>query len=288
MKFLPFVKFWAFAVKNILSEIINDILIKSWETQASSCRDISNEEDMVLMSGQIKDIHGMLMYYFKCLNVADDIKQVIGVNEAEEYFGIFAQMSSSFLKSVHGHVIDNTFSNESKSRKNMHLINYIDEDPVHPRFASNPRFISGVGAKRERLLFTPDEEMEKHTAFYTHLYQPFNVATYDVKMRKYIKEKYGVDIESLVKKWSKLCWNCFKPFEDLKKCAKCKLAVYCGKKCQIEDWKIHKICHDLFDKNLESLERIPRFINFTNIESLAASGERPNRVVILANPATPI
>ena len=241
------------------------------------------------MSGQIKDIHGMLMYYFKCLNVADDIKQVIGVNEAEEYFGIFAQMSSSFLKSVHGHVIDNTFSNESKSRKNMHLINYIDEDPAHPRFASNPRFIFGVGAKRERLLFTPDEEMEKHTAFYTHLYQPFNVATYDViKMRKYIKEKYGVDIESLVKKWSKLCWNCFKPFEDLKKCAKCKLAVYCGKKCQIEDWKIHKICHDLFDKNLESLERIPRFINFTNIESLAASGERPNRVVILANPATPI
>ena len=55
---------------------------------------------MVLMSGQIKDIHGMLMYYFKCLNVADDIKQVIGVNEAEEYFGIFAQMSSSFLKSL--------------------------------------------------------------------------------------------------------------------------------------------------------------------------------------------
>ena len=90
------------------AEIINDILIKSWETQASSCRDISNAEDMVLMSGQIKDVHGMLLYYFKCLNVADDIKQVIGVVEAEQPQPVgWVQMSSSFLKTGHGHVIDN-------------------------------------------------------------------------------------------------------------------------------------------------------------------------------------
>ena len=275
------------------AEIINDILIKSWETQASSCRDISNDEDMVLMSGQIKDVHGMLLYYFKCLNVADDIKQVIGVVEAEQPQPVgWVQMSSSFLKTGHGHVIDNTYSHKTPThllRKNMDLINYIDEDPAHPKFTKD-FFLSPVGAKNERLLFTPDEEMEKHTAFYTHLYDPgpFNLATYDVKMRKYIKEKYGVEIQSLVKKWSKLCWNCFKPFEDLKKCAKCRLATYCSKKCQIEDWKIHKIRHDLMYGNLKSLEEMPRFVNHTNTESLAAQGDRPNRVVIMFNPATPI
>jgi len=277
-------------------EIINDILIKSWETQASSCRDISQEEDMVLLSGQIKDVHGMLLYYFKCLNVADDIKQVIGVIDSGNNKTIYpngyvgtAQMSTSFLKTGFGNVIENVYSNNNTLRYNMDLCEYIDEDPAHPRFTSNPRFISRVGAKNERLLFTPDEEMEKHTAFYTHLYenQSFNVALYDVKMRKYIKEKYGVEIESLVKKWSKLCWNCFKPFEDLKKCAKCKIAVYCGKKCQAQDWKTHKIRHDLFYGCVKSLMEMPRYVNISNLESLAPK-ERPHRLVILANPATPI
>jgi len=274
--------------------VINDILIKSWETQASSCRDISNEEDMVLMSGQIKDIHCMLLYYFKCLNVADNIKQVIGVAEAKQPQPIgWVQMSSSFLKTGDGHVIDNTYSHKLPThlhRKNMDLINFIDEDPAHPIFTKNPHLISLVGRENERLLFTPDEEMEKHTAFYTHLHDPgpFNLATYDVKMRKYIKEKYGVEIESLVKKWSKLCWNCFKPFEDLKKCAKCRLATYCGKKCQTEDWKTHKIRHYLFHGNLKTLQEMPRFVNHTNIESLAARGDRSNRLVILFNPATPM
>ena len=278
-------------------EIINDILIKSWETQASSCRDICQEEDMVLLSGQIKDVHGMLLYYFKCLNVADDIKQVIGVIDSGSNKTIYpngyvgtAQMSTSFLKTGFGNVIENVYSNSNTLRYNMDLCEYIDEDPAHPRFTSNPRFISRVGAKNERLLFTPDEEMEKHTAFYTHLYenQSFNVALYDVKMRKYIKEKYGVEIESLVKKWSKLCWNCFKPFEDLKKCAKCKIAVYCGKKCQAQDWKTHKIRHDLFYGCVKSLMEMPRYVNISNLESLAAKSERPHRLVILANPATPI
>ena len=90
-----------------------------------------------------------------------------------------------------------------------------------------------------------------------------------------------------MKKWSKLCWNCFKPFEDLKKCAKCKIAVYCGKKCQAQDWKTHKIRHDLFYGCVKSLMEMPRYVNISNLESLAPK-ERPHRLVILANPATPI
>ena len=37
----------------------------------------------------------------------------------------------------------------------------------------------------------------------------YGFITYDFEMRKFIKEKFGVEIESPVKKWSKLCWNCY-------------------------------------------------------------------------------
>ena len=73
---------------------------------------------------------------------------------------------------------------------------------------------------------------------------------HDTKMRKFIKEKYGVEIESLAKKWSKLCWNCFAAAENLKKCSKCRIARYCGKDCQAQDWKkvhmIHSSCYAIY------------------------------------------
>ena len=64
---------------------------------------------------------------------------------------------------------------------------------------------------------------------------------YYTDMRKFIKERFGVEIVSLAKKWIKLCWKCFAAFENLKKCSKCRAARYCGKECQVLDWKTHKV-----------------------------------------------
>ena len=73
---------------------------------------------------------------------------------------------------------------------------------------------------------------------------------YDISMRKFIKEKYGIEVENLVKKWSKLCWNCFVSNEDVKKnkCSKCGISRYCGRDCQVEDWKVHKKVHAYVQK----------------------------------------
>ena len=40
------------------------------------------------------------------------------------------------------------------------------------------------------------------------------------------------------------CWGCDRDNEGFKSCAKCKVAIYCSKKCQLKDWKaVHKsIC----------------------------------------------
>ena len=70
---------------------------------------------------------------------------------------------------------------------------------------------------------------------------------YDTQMRNFIKKEYGIEIENLAKKWSRLCWNCFAEVENLKKCAKCRTARYCGKDCQVQDWKkVHKIAHEKY------------------------------------------
>lgn len=37
------------------------------------------------------------------------------------------------------------------------------------------------------------------------------------------------------------CSTCNKKPEKIYKCAKCGVAKYCSKECQIEDWKIHKV-----------------------------------------------
>ena len=230
------------------AEIINDILVKSWETQGSSCRDISVHKDQVLMSGQIKDVHGMLLYYFKCLNVADDLKQVIGVTECSLMRPPFLQ-ANSWLKTGNGHVIDNLFSSKGtpeQCRGVLQFTHYIDDDPALPKYADNPNFRSILGGEYERKLYSPDQVMEQNVAMYSSLHAngPFRNALYDVKMRKYIKEKYGVVIESLIQKWSKLCWNCGKASENLKKCGMCKMSLYCSKTCQIKDWKRnHKLRH---------------------------------------------
>merc|ERR1712062_394279 len=61
-------------VKN--AEIINAILVKSWETQGSYCP--SNPIPKPLVSNWTKH-HGLLMYYFKSMNIADNMKRVVGL-----------------------------------------------------------------------------------------------------------------------------------------------------------------------------------------------------------------
>ena len=97
------------------AQMINEILIKSWETQGST---LENQEDN-LITNDCKDIHCLLMYYFKNLSVVDTMKRVIGVlKDPATQQGMFVH---SFLK-VGDHIIDNTFSES--------LIQAMQKNPV--------------------------------------------------------------------------------------------------------------------------------------------------------------
>ena len=111
----------------------------------------------------------------------------------------------------------------------------------------------------EKRLYGKDEKAEQISVYLEAM--PFLIeklagsTMYDTEMRKFIKQKYGVEIESLAKKWSKLCWNCFAAVENLKKCSKCRIARYCGKDCQAQDWKkVHKIAHVMQERFLRVLQ----------------------------------
>ena len=223
------------------AEMINEILVKSWETQGSV---LQSKPDRVLATNLCFDINGLLMHYFKCLNVAENMKRVVGLSGWIDE----CKVVHSFLK-VGELIIDNTFCEEitismQESPDYFGIASsfeYYDVDPADPEYTVNPES-SQVGLKNERLVNGKDEKLEQYLMVNTG-YNYVNKLLYDKLMRKFIKEKYGVEIESLANKWIKLCWNCFAATEELRKCPKCKVARYCGEDCQKQDWKIHKILH---------------------------------------------
>ena len=225
-------------------EMINEILVKSWETQGSVCP-LSAQPNQVLVTNMCFHINSLLTYYFKCLNVAENMKRVVGLAELIDQIWLV----HSFLK-VGDHIIDNTFCEKRINRMQEQPSffrqelsrEYCDVDPADPEYTVDPEN-SQVGLKNERLVKGKDEKAEQSIVMGLGHRGAVHFYLYDINMRKFIKEKYGVEIENLANKWIKLCWNCFATAEELKMCSKCMVARYCGKNCQVQDWKVHKILH---------------------------------------------
>ena len=193
------------------------------------------------------------------------IKRIIGLGI--KYDG--TAYPNSFLKiGENGHFIDNAYSialmTYVVSEIPMDLL--VDEDPgtTKKSFARGYNDLdhnAGVGKANLRLVCGQDEKMEQHISFSCHIdfSLSFCLDLYDIEMRKYIKRKYGVEIESLTKKWSRLCWKCFEAKSGLKKCSKCLVAQYCNKECQVQDWTVHKKLHDMESEIKRYVEHLERF-----------------------------
>ena len=88
--------------------------------------------------------------------------------------------------------------------------------------------------------------MEKFLVFNLHFcdLNP-TVKMYDILMREFVANNHNSKPVDLEEKWAKMCWSCHleSDSEVLKSCTECKIAKYCGKDCQRNDWKIHKLLH---------------------------------------------
>ena len=133
-------------VKN--AEVINAILIKSWEIQGSPYpfSKIPGSAAGPLMSRHCKEIHVFLMYYFKSMNIADNMERIIGSVDLPPGFG--PPFVHSFLK-IDDHIIDNTFDVDQieKAWKNFPIRTfewhsawkYNDGDPADPKHGVLPQ-----------------------------------------------------------------------------------------------------------------------------------------------------
>ena len=123
------------------AEKINAILVKSWETQGSS-----RPGGECLVTNKCMMINGLLLYYFKGLNMADNMIRVVGSLRRSHAF------VHSFLK-IGYHVIDNTFVKKHMMGwiwKDLEQYEYFltsmynDGDPADPMYYVNP-LSSGLG-----------------------------------------------------------------------------------------------------------------------------------------------
>ena len=130
-------------VKN--AEVINAILIKSWEIQGSHCPEVTGS--VLLMSNNCLSVHAYLMYYFKSMNIADNMERIIGSLDQKNAFDLGQVIVHSFLK-IGDHIIDNTFNegamedwnnNPIEMFKACSAFKYHDGDPADPKYGVLPQ-----------------------------------------------------------------------------------------------------------------------------------------------------
>ena len=120
---------------------INAILVKSWETQGSSLKKRPVLHEDFLVTNKCMEINGLLIYYFKNLNLADNMVRVVGSLTRSHTF------VHSFLK-IGDHFIDNAFAyGEMKHWKDNpemiynHCLNarFNVGDPADPKYNVIPQ-----------------------------------------------------------------------------------------------------------------------------------------------------
>ena len=83
------------------------------------------------------------------------------------------------------------------------------------------------------------------------------VKMYHILMQEWMKASLGINVESLEEKMSKICWACGRNEDGsvFKTCTECKVAKYCNRDCQREEWKIHKLLHKEIQHTKEILQK---------------------------------
>jgi len=81
------------------------------------------------------------------------------------------------------------------------------------------------------------------------------VVMYDIIMRKFIKDKFDVEIAPPVEEMETKCWGCGEVKDKLSLCSGCQFARYCGKDCITKDWaEMHKLMHRVNKKYKQTRE----------------------------------
>ena len=257
---------------------INKLLLKSWEAQSSTipqCDGHGDFSDFVVSNSSLA-VSGLLKTYLNALGISE-VSLVFGItlwdkssqNDVEDYDG-----TPHVWLDIDSNDIDNSYVDVPASGPvtidfvyNLRKFNkYVREDPwktKHKLYLGQESQTSKVSQTVHNLKifreYHTDANIEKYLVFSLH-HVELNptVKMYDILMRQYLESTYNLKPEDLINKWISKCWNCGinKEQKELKSCTTCKMAAYCDKSCQAEEWKVHKLLHKELEITKEVLSRL--------------------------------
>ena len=257
---------------------INKLLLKSWEAQSSTIPQCDGHGDFsdFIVSNSSLAVSGLLKTYLNALDISE-VSLVFGItlwdkssqNDVEDYDG-----TPHVWLDIDSNDIDNSYVDVPASGPvtidfvyNLRKFNkYVREDPwktKHKLYLGQESQTSKVSQTVHNLKifreYHTDANIEKYLVFSLH-HVELNptVKMYDILMRQYLESTYNLKPEDLINKWISKCWNCGinKEQKELKSCTTCKMAAYCDKSCQAEEWKVHKLLHKELEITKEVLSRL--------------------------------
>jgi len=168
---------------------------------------------------------------------------------------------------IDGHIIDNSYTHlEEKWTPEMNmeafverfsqrkqLENYVRESPSGTKLAIIGKEFLGekfnqMDINYLEIVCQTEMNQDKHLAMQICKYGGnLGVFLFDLLMRNFINETYGVCLEPVEKEMAGKCWSCGLAGEDLKTCTGCKIGMYCDKNCLQDDWMdMHKLMHKVW------------------------------------------
>lgn len=170
---------------------------------------------------------------------------------------------------IDGHIIENSYTHLEEGwtpERNMEVFverfsqrkqlpNYVRESPSDTKLAIIGKEFLGEKFNQSdidylEVVCKTEMNQNKHLAMQISksVTNP-GVFLYDLLMRNFMKESFGVNLAPVEEEMAGKCWSCGLAGEDLKTCTGCKFGKYCDKKCLQEDWlKMHKLMHKVCKK----------------------------------------
>lgn len=257
-------------------EEINRLLQHSMMAQSASIPDSEEFQQFVLSNSSLA-VAALLRQYLSVIQVSSDITFGVLLWEQAARSG-----SDDFEGTPHvwlniaGNPIDNNHvafpanaDNTEYFYECKRLNAYSQEDPLNTSLrlylgSDDDEMSREIVRHNLRVLhtFSSPGHVTKYLAVcLKHAELNPGVKMYHMLMVNWVRHTWGKEVEDIEKTMAVKCWACSKVAPDpnkLKTCTDCKVARYCNRECQRQEWRVHKLLHKELDHTKEVLEKNER------------------------------
>jgi len=252
---------WRLLPENGIAEKVNPILNYSMKVQSGSIPKSEEFSEFILSNSSLA-LAGMLQYFLGYLDIQSDI--TFGVlkwaEEARSSSDDFEGTPHIWLN-IGDTPVDNTYVAFPPSADNLEYFyeckkvnSYVAENPLETRLKL---FLGQEEDEQAKEVYRHNIKVLQTYSFKGHILKYLAVSLlnpelnpglklYSILMMDFIKNNYSVTPDRIEDKLSKECWSCRKVCtepDQLRTCTGCKVAKYCDRDCQRQEWKVHKLLH---------------------------------------------